>query len=189
MKGDILNKNELVHSRNISIRCFRMSADAMLLEGSLQDDRFFPSEAHLSDEHRDKATVHHMRIKMIVSLPQLKIISIIPELQVIPNEACQGALDSVKKLIDLKIKHGFTDAVRNLLGNAEGCVHLMNLILSMGSAAVQGAWASLSDRGKSSPGRQSEMDESILINSCWLWREDGPLAANIRKSKYGKSDS
>jgi len=153
----------------------------MTVEGSLKDERFFKSEVQKSDEHREKDTIHHIVVKMDVSLPQLNILSISAELPKIPNEACYGAKNSVEKLVGLQIKHGFTDAVRNLLGNSEGCAHIMNLILSMGSASVQGAWSALSRR--TSQGNLPGIDESIMINSCWLWREDGPLATKIRENQ------
>ncbi|MBN1662843.1 MAG: DUF2889 domain-containing protein [Deltaproteobacteria bacterium] len=173
-----MNCSRHCHSRNISIRCYDVSDDLMTVEGSLKDDRLYNTDNEESVEYRDKDTIHHILVKMDVSIPQLTILAISAELSAIPNEACRGAKNCVNKLIGLQIKHGFTDAVRNLLANSEGCAHIMNLILSMGSAAVQGAWSALSRRTER--GKMPSIDEAIMINSCWLWREDGPLAKKMK---------
>jgi hypothetical protein len=152
----------------------------MAVEGSLRDERPRPLKTPSGETHQ-KDTIHHILVKMNVSLPQLEILSVCAEMIQIPNEACDGAKNSVNKLVGLPIKHGFTDAVRNLLANSEGCSHIMNLVLSMGSAAVQGAWSALSRQ--TGQDKMPPIDENIMINSCWLWREDGPLAARMKKSK------
>jgi hypothetical protein len=179
-----LDNQEHCHSRNISVNCFYINDEMMAVEGSLKDERLSKSGTNKSNQSHQKDTIHHMFVKMNISLPQLKIISISADLATIPNEACDGAKNSVNKLIGLQIKHGFTDAVRNLLANQEGCAHMMNLILSMGSAAVQGAWSALSRRTVRD--KMPEIDETIMINSCWLWREDGPLATKMKASKRQK---
>lgn len=169
------------HTRNISVNCYYKNEETIAVEGFLKDERPVETGSKNANGQHDSNTIHHMLVKMEVSLPQLKIISISVELKTIPNEACDGAKNSITKLLGLQIKHGFTDAVRNLLGNEEGCAHIMNLVLSMGSAAVQGAWSALSRQ--TSHDKMPGIDESIMINSCWLWRENGPLAEKMRNSK------
>lgn len=169
------------HTRNISVNCYCKDDKILVVEGSLKDERISEGKTEKFEALHKKDIIHHMLVRMDVSLPQLDIISISAELKTIPNAACAGSKNSITKLIGLRIKHGFTDAVRNLLGNQEGCAHIMNLVLSMGSAAVQGAWSALNRH--TPPDKLPAIDESIMINSCWLWREDGPLAEKMRNSQ------
>ena len=52
----------------------------------------------------------------------------------------------------------------------------MNLVLAMGSAAVQGMWSYYARVRQVEPIRMPAVDESIVLDSCWVWRKDGPFA-------------
>ena len=173
-----MKKKELIHSRNIQVNCFETGEEYILVEGWLTDERLFPCVLYSTGETRDPGVFHHMAASMTVSLPDLAIISIAADMPVVPVETCREIKDCVQKLVGLQIRHGFTDTVRLLIGYTEGCVHLMNLILAMGSAAIQGAGSYYSRKRDSVPMKMptaADMDRSVLVNTCWLWREDGPL--------------
>lgn len=172
---------ELIHTRNISIHCYEMDDQTILVEGSLTDERLFPFVLYSANESRDPGIVHGMIIRMSLSLPELMILSVSADMPVVPVAGCRDIADSVIKLTGLQIKPGFTNKVRKILAKTEGCLHLTHLILAMSAAAVQGAWTYYSRKRQSGQIRKPEMDGSMIIDSCWLWREDGPLARSIRK--------
>jgi hypothetical protein len=66
------------------------------------------------------------------------ILSINAEMPVVPNGDCLEIEDFVKKLEGMEIKPGFTNVVRNLLGNVQGCIRVTNLIQVSASSAVRG---------------------------------------------------
>ncbi len=53
---------------------------------------------------------------------------------------CRAVKGVVSKLTGLHITRGFKSKVTEVLAGKKGCIHMMNLILFMGAAAVQGSY-------------------------------------------------
>jgi len=53
----------------------------------------------------------------------------------VPRQECRETLDSLLPLKGLPIVSGFTNRVKDLVGGAKGCAHLVALITAMASAA------------------------------------------------------
>lgn len=76
----------------------------------------------------------------------------------------------------MKIAPGFTEKVKTMLGGTNSCSHLKTLVLSMASAAVQGFWVHRTKELKSDEST-SDLMNSYVIDTCWVWRKNGPLAS------------
>lgn len=176
-----MKKKDLLHSRNITVNCFEVDENTLLVEGTLSDERLFPSIVYTANSMRDPGILHMMSISMTLSIPRLKIRKVDAEITASPIQGCSEIVTKLHQLEGIAIKSGFTNDVREILGKAEGCIHLTNLILAMSSAAVQGLWAFFSrirENGKPSmPGT----DPAMIINSCWMWRDDGPMAKRFKE--------
>jgi hypothetical protein len=167
---------ERLHSRKITVDTFEIGDKTILVEGSLRDERFFASKLHTPKGMVDPRIIHGMIVRMTLSLPSLKIISIEAEMPVIPFPECSEIKDALQKLKDMEIKHGFSDEVQRRFGKTQGCLHMMNLVLAMGSAAVQGMWSYFARIRPVEQVRTTAVHDSIVLDSCWVWRKDGPLA-------------
>ena len=95
----------------------------------------------------------------------------------IPREMCPEVLPGVQKLVGLRIITGFTQKVKDLIGDVKGCSHLTNLFLTLGPAAVQGYWAAYGRR----PEARSLNNPAVsrVIDSCHVWRRDGPYVRSL----------
>ena len=63
--------------------------------------------------------------------------------------------------------------------------HLTSLVIAMGESAVQGYWAAYeAERGKKA---LSEQTIQKFINTCHLWREDGPIIKRLREGSASRS--
>ena len=96
-----------------------------------------------------------------------------------PREECTEVLPWIRNLEGVRIAKGFTSKVKEIIGNTKGCAHLASLVISMGPSAVQGYWAAYGvERDEI-----SIEDEAVrkVINTCYVWREDGPLVSGLRK--------
>ena len=167
-------------SRNISLNAFEKGPDRFVLRGTLTDQRLLPYRQYLSGEMHEPGVIHDMEVEMEISIPDLRIISALAHMPAVPNEDCVKIRDSIEKIVGLSINRGFTRKVRDLLGESRGCLHLTNLVLTMGSAAAQALWAYFSSRKEHERTRRfRDLDADLLVNSCWLWRPEGPYAAKL----------
>lgn len=184
--GQSLKKKDLLHSRNIIVNCFELDDKILLVEGSLSDERLFPSIVYTANAKRDPGIVHKMSVSMYLSIPRLKINKIEAEITASPVEGCNEIVKQILELEGMTIKSGFSNEVRAILGKAKGCIHLTNLILAMSSAAVQGLWAFFSRLRDDGHPLVPETDLAMIIDSCWMWRDDGPMAARFRELRKTK---
>jgi len=177
-------KKELIHSRKITVHCYETDEEALIIEGSLVDERLFPFQIHAINERRDAGPIHHIALSMKLSVPQLEIISLNSEMPVVPDAGCREIKDAVQKLTGRHIRPGFTNEARELFRGTEGCLHLTNLLLAMGSAAIQGMWSFFSRiREAKVPPLPPGIDGKMLLNSCHMWRENGPFVEKVRRRR------
>lgn len=176
-------KKELIHTRKITVNCYETDEDRLIVEGILVDERLFPFMIHALNEQREAGLMHHFALIMELSIPHMEILSLKTEMPVVPDAGCREIRQRMQKLAGHFIRPGFTNEVKDLLGKADGCLHLTNLLLAMNSAAVQGLWTLVSRvrEGKAPP--LPKTDGSILLNSCYMWREGGPFEERIRQRR------
>ncbi len=85
----------------------------------------------------------------------------------------------LKKLKGLCIAPGFTSKVKKVLGGINGCLHLTTLVLAMAPAVIQGYWV-YRNKEKGDNEISLEIINDYLIDTCWVWRKDGPLAEQLK---------
>lgn len=175
----MIPKGKKIHSRQINFTTYEGSSDSVVVEGILYDERF--TDMYLSTgEVSPPSTIHHMIIRMEVANPELTIKDIEVEMPTVPHEDClqtQRCLDAIK---GLSIVSGFTAKVKRLVGGTKGCYHLVALLTAMAPAVVQGAWSALS-REPLDPKIQVPIALKRMRNTCWLWRDDGPIIENLNR--------
>jgi hypothetical protein len=188
--GEELGENrrgnrKLVHTRKIEIQAYDLGEHRVLIEGKLADTR--PSPSSTGESRSEPALIHDLTARIWVQGPDLTISAAEAEMDQIPREMCPEVLPGVQKLVGLKIVTGFTQKVKDLIGDVKGCSHLTNLFLILGPVAVQGYWAAYGRRA----GARS-MDNpafSRVLDSCHVWRRDGPylcsVIAAMEKDKRG----
>ena len=176
-------KKELIQTRKITVNCYETDEGRLIVEGILLDERLFPFMIHALNERHEAGPMHHVILTMELSVPRMEILSLKTDMPVVPDAGCREIQDRMQKLTGRFIRPGFTNEVRGLLGKAEGCLHLTNLLLAMNSAAVQGLWTLVSRvrEGKIPP--IPKTDGSMLINSCYMWREGGPFEEKIHRRR------
>ena len=172
-------QKQKIHRRNIDTVIYEGEADTIIVEGSLEDKRF--CDSHLfSGEVRPPCTVHHMIIRMVLHLPELTIVDIEVDLPTVPHGECLDVRECLAPLKGMRIAAGFTSNVRKLVDRSTACTHVLTLVSAMAPAAFQGAW---------SASIRQPLDREIYVkmmdrlkNTCWAWREDGPLVEKLSAS-------
>ena len=165
---------KLVHTREISIRTFDLGDHSILVEGSLIDHRYPPRFNEASEEPE---LVHHMVISLMVKGPGMVIEQAEATMPHHPRKECPEMLPWIRNLEGVEIAPGYTMKVKKLIGGIRGCAHLTSLAIAMGESAVQGYWSAY---GPKKGAQIPEQTINKLINTCHLWKEDGPLVKKIR---------
>jgi len=169
-------KAERVHTRSLRIETFAVDDDHVIVEGVLEDTRHLPSYS-LARKERPPARIHGMAVRLMIGGMPARIVDAEADMPEVPLEGCRGAAGAVRKLVGMPIVYGFSKEVKERLDGVEGCSHLTSLILTMGSAAVQGMAA---HRGRKPP--SAEMAAGMLEylkDTCCIWREDGPTYRRV----------
>lgn len=173
---------KLVHSRGISIQTSDLGGHYILVEGSLIDHRYQPKQSDASEESE---LVHHMVIRLKVKGPEMLIEQAEATMPHHPREECPEVLPWIRNLEGLGIAPGFSMKVKRAIGGIKGCAHLTSLVIAMGESAVQGYWANY-ERGRTGIREQTIKK---FINTCHLWKEDGPIVKGLRETLGSQNSS
>lgn len=171
-------KGPHLHNRNIEISTYDAGELCILVEGRLKDTRKVETH-HFNGETLSPQTYHHMILRILVTGPQLTIEDLEVEMPTVPREVCLETLDMMAPIKGMRISSGFTARVKNLVGGPHGCAHVVSLLLTMAPAAVQGFWAHLTR----DPAKTKIMAPKLsryLVDTCWVWRQEGPILDDYR---------
>jgi hypothetical protein len=168
---------ELVHNRELSIRTYDLGDHRLLVEGCLTDHRH---RSRHGEPLEEPELVHDMVLRLKIRGPQMLIEKAEATMPHHPKEECTVILPWIKNLKGLRIASGFTMKVKEVIGGTKGCAHLTSLVIAMGASAVQGYWAAYGIEGE----KTGLDDEAVrkIINTCYVWRKDGPLVKRLREA-------
>jgi hypothetical protein len=174
------SKGEKFHTRNIEVTTYDYDGQRIIMEGFLKDDRF--QESHMmTGENLPSGVIHHMSIRLLVNCSNLLIEDVDVDLISVPREACRETIGCLAPIKGLTITRGFTTKVKKLAGGKKGCTHLMELLLAMAPAAIQGYAAYQSKKPAVFDPDRAKIILRFLVNTCRAWREDGPLVERFKK--------
>jgi hypothetical protein len=177
-----VEKGEPVHERKIEIRTYAREKDRLVVEGWLRDERLVRGY-HWDGGPRPPGVVHWICVRLLLGGWPPTIEDAEAEMPGAPHALCPSVMETVTKVKGLAIAAGFSEAVRKRLGGVEGCAHMMHLIISMGPAALHGYWTQRSRRPHPMPQTLEDLPGlAYVLNSCELWREDGPMVQSIREA-------
>jgi hypothetical protein len=171
--------NKPIHTRSISVATYPADEHAIIVEGRLKDERLQEIISITSQEKIPPGVVHEIVLRLLVRGPKLTIEDLEVEYVHMPREACHETVNCLRPLIGRTISPGFTSYAKSTFGGPRGCTHLNALLIAMAPAAVQGFWNHAVAR-KMQPAEAAQvMDKHLLIDSCWVWRSDGPLVEEL----------
>ena len=148
----------------------------ILVEGNLIDHRYRPNLTEASEESE---LVHHMVIRLKVKGPGMLIEQAEATMPHHPREECPEVLPWIRNLEGLEIAPGYIMKVKKAIGGTKGCAHLTSLVIAMGESAVQGYWSAYGAESERAGLREQTIKK--FINTCHLWKEDGPIIKGLRE--------
>ncbi|MGA9109360.1 MAG: DUF2889 domain-containing protein [Smithella sp.] len=174
------SKGKKLHTRTIEVTTYDYDGQRIIIEGFLKDDRF--QESHLiTGEKFPPGVIHHMEVKLLVNCSNLMIEDVDVDLISVPREICNETVECLAPIKGLIITRGFTSKVKKIAGGVNGCTHLVELMLAMGPAAIQGFAAYEAQKPSGLNKEHAETMAKYLVNTCYAWREDGPFVKVFKK--------
>ena len=180
MQSSWKSKGEKLHTRSIKVTTYDYEGQRIIVEGVLKDDRFQESYSFTGEKFAG-GTIHHMTIRLLVNCSNLTIEDIDVNLPFVPRKECRETINCLAPIKGMIITKGFTAKVKKLVGGKKGCTHLVELILAMAPAAIQGFASHQSRNPIVLDLDREKMFLEFLINTCRVWREDGPLIELYKK--------
>ena len=181
------NKGKKLHNRNINISTYDYDDQHIIVEGELRDERLAISY-NFNKEKQLPGTVHHMIIRLLIQFPGFMIKDVEVEMPGIPRKECVETVKTLDIIKGMNISQGFTLKIKDILGGNKSCVHLTTLLLAMAPAAIQGFWVHLAEKPLK-PGSSLKSMAPYIIDTCMIWRSDGPLAAKMIKQYQQNKDN
>ncbi len=174
------------HERTITIATYPAGDDRVIVEGRLIDRRL--KDYYLvTGEKRLAGEIHNMIVRLLVAISGFIIEDVEVELVAVPRDECadvQGTLDAIR---GEKITRGFSSRMKSLLGGTKSCTHLLTLLIAMGPATLQGVFSSRAQKPMEMASFMSDPNRvkffmKTLLNTCYVWREDGPALKKLRNT-------
>lgn len=175
------NGSEKIYARAIDISTREYDEETIIVEGFLRDDRYQDTHT-ITGETFPRGTLHHMSIRLLVNCSTLVIEDLDMELISVPREVCHETMGFLAPVKGMTIARGFSARIKKLVGGPKGCAHVVELLLAMAPAVLQGVTAARSRRPSSMDAGQSKIILKYLINTCHAWREDGPFVKALKAS-------
>ena len=154
-------------------------------EGFLRADGLWDIDAHMVDtrtydcgydeDHRNGVipageAVHDMWLRLTIDLDFL-IHDVQASSEQTPFSICPRAAEAMRKLIGLRIAAGWRKQVRERIGNAESCTHLMDLLGQLSATAYQTLHAELEAREAARGWR----NKPPIIDTCLALSSSGEV--------------
>jgi hypothetical protein len=174
-----IDREKKIHTRDIKIATFAYNDDHIIVEGELNDNRIIANFSHTGETY-PPGNIHHMFIRLLIEIESIRIVQVEIEMPGIPHKECPQAIPAFAELEGMRIAPGFTSKVRNLVGGPKGCAHLSGLLMAMASAALQGLWTYRA-RNRHHGKDIDRLANEYLVDTCWVWRQDGPLIDRLSK--------
>ena len=165
----------------------------IVCEGFHRDDGLWDIEAVLIDtkayRYREPERglrevgdhVHEMHVRLTVDSTMI-VRAVEIDMAFRPYGACLDAPPAFQGLVGKSIGPGWRKAIRERLGGAEGCTHMVELLIAMATPAYQTILPVLSRE------RRAAKDPTEtwpgLINSCHAYKDDGALAKKYWPDRY-----
>jgi len=163
---------ECTHKRNIEISSFIADDNDIVTKGTLSDVRMKDYFLYTGDK-RNAGTLHDLSIVLLVKIPEMTIEDVEVILDTVPRDDCRFIKQTLDPVVGMSFRGGFSSRVRQIAGGSTGCTHLVNLLITMAPAVMQGYWAYYFQK-KHDAAEVVEMQKGRgLKDSCYTWREDG----------------
>ena len=167
---------EELHHRQIDLRFYRLASGLYEVVGRLVDTKRQPFRRQLAEADTPPGTpIHDIAVHLVVDEDML-VHDAFASMDATPFSICPGATSTLAPLKGLSMRKGWNRQVRELLGGAASCTHIVELLGPMATTAFQGlAPARLAQINL--PG--SEAQRQAKVDSCYAYAAEREVVARL----------
>jgi hypothetical protein len=160
------------------------------VEGHLTDTKPFDIDSPERGHMAPGDPIHDMWVRLAVddelTIREIEVVS-----DATPYSLCKNVAPNFQRLVGMSLRPGFFPKIKEMLGNVDGCTHLVELIGPVATTAYQtlsgrAAQARTLPTGEVPPElaarRQRRM--KALLNSCHSYAEDGEVVKKYFPELY-----
>jgi hypothetical protein len=126
-----------LHIRRIEMRGYRRDDGLFEIDGRVVDTKTYPLHGDGSRNDTPAGVpIHDMWVRLVVD-EDLLVKDLLAVTDASPFHVCREAVAPMAKIIGERIKPGWSNMVKSKLGGAQGCTHLMELLMPLATAAYQ----------------------------------------------------
>lgn len=166
-------EREVLHHRTIKLGAYRRRDQLWDIEARLIDTKANPYANPWRGEVPPGEALHDMSLRLTVDT-SFKIQALEVASDRNPYPACSGAMSAFTRLVGLTIEPGWRKKVKEHVGQAAGCIHLAELLGSVGSVMFQTILQVLEDEGAF-----VKHPRAGLIDSCYAYRRSGEVVKRL----------
>lgn len=167
---------ELLHNRQLDLRFYKRKDGLYEVVGHLTDTKTYPFRLQLAPEDLPAGKpVHDMELRLVLD-DDLTVHDVKAIMNATPFGVCLEAQSTLAPLKGLQIAAGWNKKVRELLGGAASCTHLMELLGPMATTAMQGL---APKRIEEIERPENEHLRQAKVNSCYAYGESRPVIARL----------
>jgi hypothetical protein len=160
-----------IHRRNIDMVVFRRDDGLYDVEGHITDRKPFESTAPFGKTTPANDPVHEMWIRLTID-KEYVVRDVSAATDSAPYGDCFGAPSTLSVLVGTRIGGGWNREVRDKLGGAKSCTHLMEMLTPLATATYQAMWTEMQEQTEA----VDREGRPLLLNACWAMASDRDLA-------------
>ena len=168
-------QRELVHTRQISCRAFRLKNGFLEIEATLSDEKGQEVPFRSRPAVPVGGFMHRMSLTLTIDTDYV-IRDVRAQTLQAPWPSCGETDAAYRKLIGLPLNAGFTRKMRELLGGVQGCTHVTELVSQAANTYMQASWPDRIARQvavAADPRHWPDKSTLTFVNHCHAWRQDG----------------
>lgn len=168
---------QLLHTRQTRTDCWLTDDGFYKAIGIIDDDKGISMTTYSGKPVEPGGDLHTMRATLILN-KTLIIQSAVIEMIDIPGDECKSACAKPEDLIGLSISRGYNKGLKERIGGIKGCSHVFALLQQMGPAIVQAVYSDATNDK-----HNSQDNWEPLIDTCFTWRDNGPVVMDRRQQQ------
>lgn len=175
---------EHLHTRSVEFRGYRREDELFDIEAHMTDVKSYGFANEFRGEIKAGEPLHDMWLRVTLD-EDLVIRDVEAVTDAGPYAVCPAATPNYKTMIGQRMGAGWRRVVREHVGGVEGCTHLSEVLVAMGTVAFQTLYPYLAKRREGQP----RAGRPPLLNTCHTFRSDGEVAKKIWPDFYDGPDA